>query len=140
MTIIQTSKEIKAPVEKVWRIISDVDKDPEFWFGTKSIKNIEKKENKIERETIIAFRDSKCKEIVMLDDKKSVNIEIIEGPVTGQKNLTIEKINDKESRLNVVWNIHMKGISSLFTFMVKKHILKGTEDALERIANKCENV
>ncbi len=76
----------------------------------------------------------------MLDDKKSVNIEIIEGPVTGQKNLTIEKINDKESRLNVVWNIHMKGISSLFTFMVKKHILKGTEDALERIANKCENV
>jgi len=27
---------------------------------------------------------------------------------------------------------------SLFTFTIKKHILKGTDEALERIANKVE--
>jgi len=32
----------------------------------------------------------------------------------------------------------MKGLMSLFTFFIKKHILKGTDDALERIANKIE--
>lgn len=140
MTIIKTSKEINAPLDKVWSIISDVDKDPEYWFGTRSIKNIEKRGNTIERETIIAFRDSKCKEIVTLDEKNAINIDITEGPVTGKKTITIEKISDNKTKLNVVWDIHMAGIMGLFEFMVKKHILKGTEEALGRISEKSEKI
>jgi hypothetical protein len=32
----------------------------------------------------------------------------------------------------------MKGLMSLFTFLIKKHILEGTDEALERIAKKVE--
>jgi ribosome-associated toxin RatA of RatAB toxin-antitoxin module len=60
MIAINISKEMKASPERVWDIVSDVDREPEFWHGTKSIKNISKKGNVIEREVVIAFRNSVC--------------------------------------------------------------------------------
>jgi len=45
MTIIQISVDIKAPVEKIWEIISDLDNEPKFWKGTKEVRNISKEGN-----------------------------------------------------------------------------------------------
>ena len=53
MVDIRISKDIEASQEKVWEIVSDVDREPEFWHGTKSIKNIKKEGNVIEREVVI---------------------------------------------------------------------------------------
>lgn len=138
MTDIITNKIINAPVERVWKIISDLDKDPEYWHGTRSVKNIRKEENLIERETTIAFKESKCKEIVTLEPKNKITIEIISGPITGKKIIELENIENDKSKIQVKWKIQMKGIMRLFTFVVKKHILKGTKDALERISQKAE--
>jgi hypothetical protein len=74
---IQVSRELAAPLDKVWEIVADVDREPEFWYGTKSIKNTKKIGKIIEREVVISFRNSICKEIVTLDPKKSVKISII---------------------------------------------------------------
>ena len=38
MVVIHMSKEIEASAERVWDIVSDVDREPEFWHGTKSVK------------------------------------------------------------------------------------------------------
>jgi hypothetical protein len=35
----------------------------------------------------------------------------------------------------VVWNIKVNGLYGMFSGMIKKHILKGTEYALERISD-----
>jgi hypothetical protein len=43
MIAIHISKEIEASLEQVWNIVSDVDREPEYWQGTKSIKNIKKR-------------------------------------------------------------------------------------------------
>jgi ribosome-associated toxin RatA of RatAB toxin-antitoxin module len=119
MIAINISKEMKASPERVWDIVSDVDREPEFWHGTKSIKNISKKGNVIEREVVIAFRNSVCREIVTLDPKKSVNIKIT---------------NNNTTRIDVQWDIKVKGFFRMFAGVIKKHISEGTEDALERIA------
>jgi hypothetical protein len=36
----------------------------------------------------------------------------------------------------VEWDIKLSGSYGIFTGMIKKHILKGTEEALERISEK----
>ena len=54
-----TSRDVTATLDNVWNVISDIDREPEFWHGTKSIKNISKTGNTIEREVVIAFRNSK---------------------------------------------------------------------------------
>jgi ribosome-associated toxin RatA of RatAB toxin-antitoxin module len=134
MVDIHSSKDIEASQEKVWDIVSDVDREPEFWHGTKSIKNIKKDGNVIEREVVIAIRNSVCKEVVTLDPKRAVNIKITDGPMKGTKNITINAITDNKTRVDVHWDIKIKGFFRLFTRMIKKHISEGTEDALQRIS------
>ena len=134
MIAIQVSRELAAPLDKVWEIIADVDREPEFWYGTKSIKNTKKIGKIIEREVVISFRNSICKEIVTLDPKKSVKISIIDGPMKGTKNITINDVGNNKTRIDVEWNIKLAGFLGMFTRMVKKHISEGTEEALERIS------
>ena len=134
MIAIQVSRELTAPLDKVWEIIADVDREPEFWYGTKSIKNTKKTEKIIEREVVISFRNSICKEIVTLDPKKSVKISIIDGPMKGTKNITINDVGNNKTKIDVEWDIKLAGFLGMFTRMVKKHISEGTEEALERIS------
>ena len=134
MVTIQVSRELAAPLDKVWEIVADVDREPEFWHGTKSIKNTKKIEKIIEREVVISFRNSICKEIVTLDPKKSVKISIIDGPMKGTKNIMINDVGNNKTRIDVEWDIKLAGFLGVFTRMVKKHISEGTEEALERIS------
>ena len=136
MVLIHASRDVTGALDSVWDVIADIDREPEFWHGTKSIKNISKTGNIIEREVIIAFRNSKCREIVQLDVKKSIKVEIIEGPIKGKKTIALIAIENDTTRIDVEWNIKINGLFGIFTGMIKKHILKGTEEALERISEK----
>src|SRR5215831_13029378 len=136
MVLIHASKVVAAELDSVWDIVADIDREPEFWHGTKSIKNISKTGNIVEREVVIAFRNSKCREIVKLDNKKSINIEIIQGPIRGKKIITLSTIKDNTTRIEVEWDIRLSGFYGIFTGMIKKHILRGTEESLERISEK----
>jgi ribosome-associated toxin RatA of RatAB toxin-antitoxin module len=78
MVIIHASKDVRAGPDRIWDIVSDIEREPEFWHGTKSIQNIKQAGNIVEREVGIAFKNSKCREVVKLDHKKSISIEILE--------------------------------------------------------------
>jgi carbon monoxide dehydrogenase subunit G len=136
LAVIKLSRDIMATPDSVWEVVADLDNEPEIWHGTKSIKNISKNGNTIERNVVIAFRNSVCKEIVQLDPKKTIKTEILSGPVTGTKTLTLRSIDGDKTRIEVHWDIQVSGLYKLFTGMVKKHIHRGTEDALERISKR----
>jgi ribosome-associated toxin RatA of RatAB toxin-antitoxin module len=138
MVAIQVSREIIAALDKVWEIVADVDREPQFWRGTKSIKNIKKKGNIIERNVVISFRNSVCKQIVTIDPKKSVKTSIIEGPMKGTKNIIINDLGNNKTRIEVNWDIKIAGFFGMFPRMVKKHISEGTDEALERISKTVE--
>lgn len=137
MVRIEVSREINAPIEKVWKIASDMDNEPKYWHGTKSVKNLNVAGNTIDREVIIAFKNSKCMETVVLNPMKSIEVQIKEGPMKGSKTITLNDVNGK-TRVDVVWDIKLSGMMSMFTGMVKGHIEQGTKDALERISEEAE--
>jgi ribosome-associated toxin RatA of RatAB toxin-antitoxin module len=136
MTTLKLSKELAVPLDKVWDIVGDIDREPEFWHGTKSIRNISKKGNTVERDVVIAFKNSMCREIVQLDPKKRINTEILSGPIKGTKTLTLTSIDSNATSITVNWDFELSGFYKLFSGMVRKHIHKGTEEALERISKK----
>ena len=138
MVNFHTAKKINAPVSEVWKILSDIDREPEFWHGTKSIKNITKSDKVVEREVVIAFKSSICKETVTIDPMKSITTEITDGPLKGKKVVVINPDGDQESIVDVEWDIRLSGFMGIFSKMVKKHILEGTDDALERISKAVE--
>ena len=137
MTLIESSITIAAPLETVWSIVSDLDAEPKYWKGTKSVKTISQDANTVHREVIIAFRDKKCKQIVQIVPKESIKITFTEGIILGTKTLTVKK-NDQGTVLDAVWDIKMTGVLGMFTSMLKKHIKGGTEQALCAIKNNAE--
>jgi len=138
MVNFHTSRKINAPISDVWGILSDIDREPEFWHGTKSIKNISKSGNTVERQVVIAFKNSVCKETVTIEPMKSVTTDITEGPLKGSKIVVINADGEKACVVDVEWEIRLSGFMGMFSKMVKKHILEGTNDALQRISNAVE--
>jgi len=137
MTIIQASVDIKAPVEKIWEIISDLDNEPKFWKGTKEVRNISKEGNKINREITIAFRDQKCLQVITLYPKEKIQAVFTKGIIKGTKTITLNKKNDV-ANVEAVWDIKLSGMMGMFTGIVKKHIKSGTEQALQSIKQEVE--
>ncbi len=138
MATIDTSIEIKAPIDKVWDIISDLDNEPKFWRGTKETKIISRDGNVIIREIIIAFRDSKCMQKITLEPKERIHAEFTEGIIKGSKTLNL-KSKDDGSLLEANWDVKMSGLAGMFTGMIKKHIRSGTEQAIESIKKQAES-
>ena len=138
MITINTSREISASLDRIWNIIADVDNEPKYWHGTKTVKNISRDNNRIEREVTVAFKDSKCRQTVLLNPNKSVEIIITEGPIKGTKTVMLHPLDNRKTRIDVVWKIKLTGFLSIFSGMVKGHISKGTDEALVRIAEAVE--
>jgi len=137
MTIIQASVDIKAPIDEVWAIVSDLDNEPKFWNGTKEIRNISKKGNLVNREITIAFRDQKCLQEITLYPKEKIQAVFTKGIIKGTKTINLNK-KDSITLLDVIWDIKLSGVMGMFTGMVKKHIKSGTEQALQSIKQEVE--
>ena len=137
MTIIQASADIKAPIDEVWAIVSDLDNEPKFWNGTKEIRNISKKGNLVNREITIAFRDQKCLQEITLYPKEKIQAVFTKGIIKGTKTINLNK-KDSTTQLDVMWDIKLSGMMGMFTGMVKKHIKSGTEQALQSIKHEAE--
>jgi carbon monoxide dehydrogenase subunit G len=137
MVTINASQEVSAPLDRVWDVVADIDNEPRYWHGTKAVKNISRNGNVIEREVTIAFKDSKCRQTVVLNPKKSIEITITDGPMKGTKVVTLNPSGHR-TKIDVVWDIKLAGFLGMFSGMVKKHIAEGTEEALARIAKAVE--
>ena len=134
---IEVSTKIKSTVDKVWGIISDIDNETKYWKGTKEIHNISKDGNKINREVIIAFRDSKCLQEVTLYPKEKIEAVFTEGIIHGTKTINLKTL-EGEILLEAIWDVKLSGMMGMFTGMIKKHIKSGTEQALQAIKSEAE--
>lgn len=137
MATIEASVTINAPADKVWDLVSDIDNEPKFWKGTKSIRNISRDGNTTTREVTIAFKDSKCMQTVTFHPKDRIVGQFTEGIINGTKTITLIPQQDK-TVLEAVWDIKLSGMMGVFTGMVKKHIKSGTEQALQAIKQEVE--
>lgn len=137
MAKIDVAMPIRAPPKTVWEIVSDLDAEPKFWKGTKSVRNISKDGNRIRREITIAFRDQKCIQDVTLYPPDRIDAQFVEGIIKGNKEIVVAG-DENSTTLNVTWNISLSGMMRMFTGMITGHIEEGTRRALVLIKNKAE--
>ena len=139
MPKIEHSIEINSTKERLWQIISDVDNESEYWWGTKEVRNISREGNEINREITQNFRNSTIKQKVILHpNEDSVEVRYLKGINEGVKILTIEPIGENSQRLKAFWDIHFPGIYRLGTPVIKRHVERGTIAALERVKKAAE--
>ena len=137
MGVIEAEIRIKAPIERIWEILSDLDNEPKFWKGTKKVRNISKKGDTTVREITIAFKDKKCMQNVTVFPKQRIEAVFTDGIIQGKKSVNITPENNTVM-VKVIWDIKLAGIMGMFTGMIKKHIKSGTEQALQSIKEEAE--
>lgn len=130
---INVTREITAPADKVWKIISNVDYETNYWFTFKDIKNINKIGNIIEREVTISAspQNSTSNQLVTIfPEQLKIQANLTEGIITDTGTLVLEPISENESRLKVLWDIDLSGIPIIGRGFVENGIKQTTEDAL----------
>jgi len=145
---IKASREISAPIDQVWNVVSDIDNETKYWSTFKAIKNsnmtaINMTANTTEREvTLVAgpLGETVTHQFVTVNPEQFVvETNITEGPVTGNRILTLSpSSNANATRIDVFWNVDMSGIPIFGKDFAKDGIMRTTEEALGRIAAEVE--
>lgn len=128
---------IAADPEGVWSLVADLDREPEFWKGTRAVRTLSTQGNVVEREVTIAFRESRQQERVTLERPTRVRHEILSGPMRGTKEITLAPTSGG-TELRVVWDVRLRGFMKLGARVVERHIGEGTEHGLERLRAAAE--
>jgi hypothetical protein len=140
-TSLNVTREISAPADQVWNIISNVDNEAVYWSKFKEIKNINKTDNIIEREVTISAgpQNNTSHQIVTLYPKlMKIQTNLTEGLVTGTRILQLNPISDNKTRVYAVWDIDLSGIPIIGRGFAENGIRQTTDEALSRIAQAAE--
>ncbi len=145
---IKASREISAPIDQVWNVVSDVDNETKYWPTFKTINNINTTAinmtaNTTEREVTLAagpLGETITHQFVTVNPEQFVvGANITEGPVTGTRILTLSpSSNSNATKIDVFWNVDMSGIPIFGRGFAKDGIMRTTEEALSNIAAEVE--
>jgi carbon monoxide dehydrogenase subunit G len=135
---IKANVEVNAPSEKIWEIISDVDKDSLYWEGLNSSKNTRKEANLVERDVKVGFMGHAGHQIIKLNPKASIDLTMTSGPMKGTRQLKLVPLDDMNTRLEVSWNFEFSRVPVFARGFAKSQVQRVTKEALEKIANAAE--
>lgn len=138
MPKIERSIEVLATRDRVWEVISDLDNEPEYWYGTREVRNISRDGNIVNREITQNFRKHRILQKVVLRPKDSIETDYLKGLTEGKKTISIRSDSEDRQTVNVMWDVKFTGVFRLLTPWLKKHTDHGTVSALERIKSAVE--
>jgi uncharacterized protein YndB with AHSA1/START domain len=145
---IKASREISAPIDQVWNVVSDIDNETKYWSTFKTIKNINMTainmtSNTTEREVTLQtgpLGETITHQFVTVNPEQFVvETNITEGPVTGTRVLTLSpSSNINATMIDVFWNVDLSGVPIFGRGFAKDGITRTTEEALGNIAAEIE--
>ncbi len=141
MVSVRAEARIRAPPEEVWAIVSDLDGEPRYWRGTRSVRNVSESGGVVTREITIAFRGKKCMQEVTVVPMERIEAVFTEGVMRGTKVLSMraeEWQGGGVTVLEAAWDVGLAGMMGMFDGAVGRHIRGGTEQALAAIKEEAE--
>ncbi len=139
MATIAEGREVDASPDEVWNIVSDVDRDPEYWSGLASIRNIRKEGNLVEREVVVGFMGRKGTQRIELVPKESIQMSMIDGPLRGSRQIKLIPLGARKTKIDVSWDIQFSEIPVFAQEFVRSRLKEGTIEALDKIAKAAKN-
>jgi len=139
MATIAEGREVDASPDDVWNIVSDVDRDPEYWSGLASIRNIRKEGNLVEREVVVGFMGRKGTQRIELVPKESIQMSMIDGPLRGSRQIKLIPLGARKTKIDVSWDIQFSEIPVFAQEFVRSRLKEGTIEALDKIAKAAKN-
>ncbi|BFH73838.1 hypothetical protein SJAV_17820 [Sulfurisphaera javensis] len=117
--------------DKVWEIIKDPYKIPNYWKGTRELNIKEIGRNIYEGDIKFAFPSSGKVRIMVDDNSKRVIINYLSGPIRGIHEITIEN-----KQLCSKWSVELSLLLKPMEKRTEEHFKSGTIHAIERIISE----
>jgi hypothetical protein len=128
--LIEASLDFEGDPGVVWGRLSDVERIPEYWHGTKSLRVLERGEGgKVVAAAKFAFGGTGSVEITADADSKTLLQRYLSGPFTGTQ--TVRIVGKK---LEARWDIEFHGLFKIGSGRTAGHFKSGTVHALERLS------
>jgi len=142
MVTIEKSCEMLASVDLVWELISDTDRDQEYWGAIRDIKVLKREGNTIEREATVGPRAfaQKSRQTLVLDPKKSIELTMTGEGMGGERKIILVSTGEDSTRVDVSWNLEVKNVPGFVQGILRAQISKATEDALKKFKNEAERI
>jgi hypothetical protein len=133
--LIQERVEFDGDPAAVWGRLSDVERIPEFWHGTRSLQ-ITGRDSVQGRETVkartkFAFGGSGDVEITADDATMTLTSNYTSGPFKG-----VQVVRVVGNAIEARWDVNFTGVFKLTSGWTGGHFRSGTVHALERLAGK----
>jgi hypothetical protein len=126
--------EISATKDLVWNIVSDLESEADYWYGTQSVRTVAKNGNVVDREVTGKFRNNiVIQKAILKPEEYQVEVRYLKGPTEGIKVMSVESLEPNKQKLKVYWDIRFTGVYWLLTPLIKRHTTGGTIHALQRI-------
>lgn len=139
MVSINAGRVVAAKVDDLWSIVSDVDRDPDYWPGVESVQNVRKSGNTIERSVVVGFMGRRGKQTITLNPKDSVELRMTSGPLRGTRMIRLKPLEmGRKTEISVSWDFGFWGVPPFANAFVKSQLELVTEEALDRIAKAAE--
>lgn len=136
MIEITTKIMINANPREVWKVVSEINDDSQFWKGMIKIRNTSKDGTVFTREITLQNAD-KCYQKITLFPMEGIHIRWARGTINGIKDIMITPIG-KQTLLKVEMNYKIKGIARLFPRNVSEDLLNEAELAMQLIKEEVE--
>ncbi len=75
----------------------------------------------------------------VLDPKRSIKLSISGETIAGERVIMVSPLGRKETKVEVVWSLHLQGVPGFVDGIVKGQISKITEEALKKTAEAAEH-
>jgi hypothetical protein len=120
-------------------VVSDVDRDTEYWDGMNSLHNIRKEGNIIERSVVVGFMGHTGLQRIELSPRSSIELTMTKGPMKGSRVMKLTPLDGgKKARIDISRNFQFSGVPVFARAFVKSQIEGTTTEALKRIAKAAE--
>lgn len=136
--LIQEKLEFKDDPAAVWGRLSDIERIPEFWHGTRSLQIVRRDSKVPGKETVkakakFAFGGSGDVEITSDKATMSLTSNYTSGPFKGTQVVKIVG-----NAIEVRWDVNFTGVFKLTSSWTGGHFRSGTVHALERLSGAVE--
>ncbi len=128
MTEIRGSIQIDSSVDKVWKVVSDLDRESKFWNNITKTRTLSTEGNVVKYEITLGKVD-RCLQTVTLYPQEKILAEFTKGIIGGTKTTTL-KPSAGGTTLEITLDVKFKGMAGFMSGKLNSDFQDNTEQAL----------
>ncbi len=139
---IEKTGKIHANRDRVWSVISDLDREKDYWDTIRDVRLLRTEDNTVVREVTVGPESfpSRSLQTMKFEPTKRISLSIDGDRMTGQRTIDLATLENGDTAVNISWSMEPKQVPGFVPGLMKDHLSILTELAIMKIAREAESI